>query len=140
MATLAALIAVAGLVGLYGCGKKSWPEPAILQERFEFQSLYGVREDTCLVVKVRLGGKYENMSRVLLEFSDTDVDCPQCPFHPSQEVELSADDGTLLVEDNVLTIRHCGLEPGKTYRWRVVGYNTHGELEPEVSPVRLTTP
>lgn len=135
-----ALLAVLLLPLLASCGKKGWPEPLILQERFEFGNLYGVREGDCLVVKARLEGKWENMTSVRLEFSDTDIDCPTCPFHPSQESLLAMDDPELSVEDEVLTIRHCGLDPSATYRWRLVGYNVHEELEPETSEVRLTTP
>ncbi|THB65135.1 MAG: hypothetical protein D6E12_13295 [Desulfovibrio sp.] len=133
------VLGVLVLVSL-GCGRKSWPEAQILAEEFGYKTIHAVREEGCLVIRTALDGKWQNMSRMLLEISDTDTDCPGCPFYPSQEVEVSTEAGNLMQEEEVLIIRLCGLNEGQTYRWRLVAYNVYDELGPVISEVRLTAP
>lgn len=115
-----------------GCGRKDWPEPMAEQERFDITDPTGQLADGCLEIRARLRGASGNLTRLILELQPTgeDAACPTCPFHAEQRVEVPLDAPNLEIDKRSLLLTHCGLEQGRAYRWRLVGYNAHPGIRP----------
>ncbi len=130
------------LFGVTGCGKKSWPEPNASQERYDFKDEKARIAHNCLEIKTKLAGNKDNISKIILELAetDTDTDCPTCPFHAEMRVEFPLSDPQLQIGRNSIALRYCSLDPEASYRWRLVGYNNYPGLGPVTSRVLMTRP
>ncbi len=130
------------LLGLVGCGKKSWPEPNADQERYDFKDEQARIAHNCLEIKAKLSGNKDNISKIILELAetDTDTDCPTCPFHPEMRVEFPLSDQQLQIGRNSVALRYCLIEAGASYRWRLVGYNSYPGLGAVTSRILITRP
>lgn len=119
-------------IGLLGCGRKDWPEPMAEQERFDITDPTGNLGDGCLEVRARLRGASGNLTRLVLELQPTgeDAACPTCPFHAEQRIEVPLDAPNLEISKRSLLLTHCGLERGRAYRWRLVGYSGYPGIKP----------
>jgi len=71
---------------------------------------------------------------------DVAEDCPGCPFHPTQQVEIDLKASNLKLREHSLLLKHCSVTAGKSYRWRLVGYNSYPGLAVVTSRVGLATP
>ncbi len=115
-----------------GCGRKNWPEPGAEQERFSFAAPTGNLVNGCLEVRARVQGKSENLSRLVLELarSGEGGDCPGCPFHAQERIEVPLDAPNLKLGKRSLLLTQCGLDPGAAYRWRLAGSNSYPGIAP----------
>lgn len=140
--TLFAMLALTLAAFSLGCGKKSWPEPQATGERFDFKNVQGVIKKGCLSVRAGIGGKGENLAKIVLELAETGTaaDCPTCPFTPTQRIEFPLTADGLKYTDKRLLVEHCGLNPDGMYRWRLVGYNAYPGIRPIVSAVIMSSP
>ncbi len=142
--TILGLVLMLGLMlpGLSGCGKKSWPEPNASQERYDFKSESAQIRHNCLNIKAKISGNKDNISKIILEITETDTptDCPTCPFHPEMRVEFPLSDPQLQINKGTLTLQYCSLEADASYRWRLVGYNSYPGLGAVTSRVIMTSP
>ena len=128
---------------LFGCGKKTWPEPKAVEERFSWESVDGRIENDCLVLRAEMGGNWGNLASVALEVVETDIqsECLGCPFQPSSQIELVPGSMEFPRVQQVLILRYCPdspLPPESRYRWRLVGKNSNQGLSDTVSPIGLT--
>lgn len=127
---------------LWGCGKKAWPEPEEGAQRFSWETVYGAREESCLVITARLSGNMDNLRDIILELAETatDTDCPGCPFHPREKVRYELSDPSIEIKGKRIILRHCGLDEDAIYRFRLVGNNVHDAFAPESSAVVFSEP
>ena len=130
------------LLGLTACGKKSWPEPNASQERFDFKDESAQIAHNCLEIKTKISGNKDNISKIILELTETDTatDCPTCPFHPELRVEFPLSDPQLKIGRKSISLRYCNIESGVSYRWRLVGYSSYPGLGAVASRVIMTRP
>lgn len=137
------LVSIAAtLLFAYGCGRKSWPEPMAELERFDFTKVTGYLENGCLKIRARISGKAENLKGFSVELarSGEGGDCPTCPFHAQQRIEVPLNAPNLKMDKRRLLLEQCGLEPGAAYRWRLVGYSSYPGLKPTETGVFYTEP
>lgn len=129
--TLLLALALLQLFAL-GCGRKDWPEPHAEQERFDITDPTGSLRDGCLEIRARLRGASGNLNKLALELQPTGqgAACPTCPFHAEQRIEVPLDAKNLKISKRSLLLTHCGLELGRAYRWRLLGYNSHPGIGP----------
>lgn len=143
--TLCVLILVCTLASLLfalGCGRKSWPEPMAELERFDFVNASGELDNGCLEIRSRIKGKTENLVGLVLELarSGEGGDCPTCPFHAQERLEIPLNAPNLKMDKRRLLLEQCGLEPGVAYRWRLVGINSYPGLAPTETRPYYTKP
>ena len=127
----------------FGCGKKTWPEPKAVEERFSWESVEGRMENDCLILRAELGGNWSNLATVALEIVETDVqsECLGCPFQPAGQIELAPGSPEFPRAGKVLVLHYCPDSPlprGSRYRWRLVGKNLRQGLSDTISPIELT--
>ena len=139
---LPALLLLAAAL-LFGCGKKTWPEPKAVEERYSWDSVEGSIENDCLVIRAEMGGNWGNLVTVALEIVETDVqsECLGCPFQPSSQIELAPGSPEFPRTGRILMLRYCPDSPlpqGSRYRWRLVGKNIIQGLSDTISPIGLT--
>lgn len=134
---LLALVAIAALTLLAGCGKKGWPMPSAPEDAFSFTRVTGTTTGTCLKVESRLAGAWRNLTAVHLELSWDD--CTECPFSPMAKREyVPGTDACTIDAQGRLTINACGLDSEKVYRWRLTARNIHRTLPDAQSEVMKT--
>ncbi len=127
----------------FGCGKKTWPEPKAVEERFSWEVVEGRIENDCLILRAEMGGNWGNLASVALEVVETDVqsECLGCPFQPSSQIELTPGSMEFPRVQQVLVLRYCPdspLPPESRYRWRLVGKNRNQGLSDTISSIGLT--
>ncbi len=137
---IALLAVVISSLAVSGCGKKSWPEPRSVKERFGWSSVQALREGACLKITARMSGQWGNLEEVALELSPTQEAgaCANCPFHPSQRVVLRPGDPGLSLDGPELALEYCQLNPEILYRYRLVGKNVYSGLADAHSTIQLT--
>jgi hypothetical protein len=117
-------------------GKKEWPEPQNIQESFTMQILCADRTDNCLSLQIVINGAVEKLYRASIQFEpigDDDGGCESCPFVPRDAEHYLRSEPNFILNDNVLTLKFCSLNPLKNYRFRVAG-----ESELSIIPIVYT--
>lgn len=127
----------------FGCGKKEWPEPKAVEERFSWESVTGRMEGDCLIIRAEMAGNWGNLATVTLELVETDVqsDCPGCPFQPSSRMELAPGANEFPRVGRILMLRYCPDSPlprGSRYRWRLTGQNALKGISDTTSLIQFT--
>lgn len=126
--TALVLVAVLALCALAaGCGKKAWPTPQDTEHTFSFAGLNSQNRGGCLVIEGRIEGAWKNVEAVYLEYGANE--CDGCPFVPERSVEYARGDANFFLEQGVLRVTRCGLEPDSAYRWRLTGVNVLGAIK-----------
>lgn len=132
------------LTGLVGCGKREWPSPVATEDRFRWRSVQVMRSQACVIVNMEASGAWQNISQVnvLLEPVGTGPDdgCASCPFSPRLTRSFVQGDAGYRRDLNRLVLTVCDLEPNKTYRLQVVGYNIFPTLGTVLSELMLAAP
>mgnify|MGYP000060266549 CR=1 FL=1 len=126
--------------GLWGCGKKDWPEPRLHEDRFQWTQLQHQRYDHCLDVRALLDGAASNLRFVTLEWMEMEngEDCPDCPFTATGRARLDDATAEFKRQNGVIRIVYCGWEPNVSYRWRLVGGNKYVGLGTTISEVQFS--
>ncbi|MDD3313662.1 hypothetical protein [Pseudodesulfovibrio sp.] len=110
-----------------GCalGKKEWPEPQLREDNFSLKLAAAEKRDGCLLLDVMVAGAKERLYRVSIEYEavgDAEGEgCIGCPFVPRNAKHITRDSAEFKLEGRRLSISLCGLDPYKTYRFRVTG-------------------
>ncbi len=125
---LAACLAALVLSASLGCGKKTWPAPKAVKERFHIVHVDGEYRRGCLHAQARLDGKWENLSELILEISDPESECPGCPFSPAMRISFTSGSPQLSREEEHIELVYCGRQPEPPYRFRLVGKNIYDIL------------
>ena len=121
---------------LAGCGKKSWPSPRAEEDRFTISQLTAERQGNCLNMQLRLSGNHQNLRGLVLELEGREEPCPGCPFTPTDTIRLSLSSPTVSRDGPRFSITWCGLQPERTYRWRLSAVNVYPSIPDERSNVR----
>ncbi|MBG0789962.1 MAG: hypothetical protein H0S80_05615 [Desulfovibrionaceae bacterium] len=110
-----------------GCamGKKEWPSVQQSEDRFTLKLVEGVRRDNCLLLDVAVNGAANRLWRVSIQYEAVGTEegqgCSGCPFVPREAKEFTRERRDFNLQDSILKLSLCGLEPGVEYRFRVVG-------------------
>ena len=110
-----------------GCalGKKEWPNPQQSEDAFTLEVLVAERTDDCLLLKLAVSGDVERLYRASIEYEvvgDGEGEgCQGCPFVPRGAKHVARSNSEFDLKGNTLTLNLCGLDPQKTYRFRVSG-------------------
>jgi hypothetical protein len=135
---LVALATLAALALLAGCGKKTWPEPAAIEDSFSFVRPQSRLSSGCLMIDTPVAGAWRNLRAVHLELAWDD--CQGCPFRPVEIREFVPGDAFSTLIEGRLALTACGLDPAKAYRWRLTGKSIHKTLRDVRTEVMTTTP
>lgn len=137
-------ILVAFLMTATGCGVKIWPAPKKSDDFYSFASIEGRRVGECLKVVVRVDGAYKNVDTLSLQFqadgSGPGEGCPTCPFFPAIRKDFVPGSEGIQSDGPTFVFSECGLDPAKSYRWRVVGRNVYDTLGVVISNVYTAAP
>lgn len=132
------------LLATAGCGVKMWPAPSESEDSFTLSSVEGRRVGECLKVIVKVDGAYTNVDNLSLQFqaegSGPGEGCPTCPFFPAIRKEFTPGSEGIQSEGSTFVFSECGLDPAKSYRWRVVGRNVYDALGVVISDVYTAAP
>ncbi len=132
------------LLGATGCGVKIWPAPTKSDDIFTFASVEGRRVGECLKVVVRVDGAHQNVDNLSLQFqadgSGPGEGCPTCPFFPAIRKEFVPGSEGIQSDGPTFVFSECGLDPAKSYRWRVVARNVYDTLGVVISDVYTAAP
>lgn len=127
-----------------GCGVKVWPSPNKREDSFSFKSVNGTRSGGCLTVMVKVSGANQNIADLSLQYQaegdGPGEGCPTCPFFPANHQEFIPGTDGMQSNGTVYTFSSCGLNPKKSYSWRVVGHNVFDTLGIVVSDVFTAVP
>ena len=109
-----------------GCalGKKEWPEPQESEDRFALEIAAADRQEACILLDVMVTGAVERLYRASIEYETVGDElggCPGCPFVPRHAKHITRDSAEFKLDGRRLSISLCGLDPTKTYRFRVAG-------------------
>jgi hypothetical protein len=135
---LVMLAALVALTLLAGCGKKAWPEPSAPEDAFSFVRTQGRLSSGCLMIETRVAGAWRNLSAVHLELAWDD--CEGCPFRVMETREFVPGDAFSTIVEGRLALTACGLDPAKSYRWRLRGKSIHKTLRDVRTEVMTTAP
>ncbi len=111
----------------FGCalGKKEWPNPQASEDAFALELVVAERQEDCLLLEIVVTGAVERLYRASIEYEvvgDGDGDgCEGCPFVPRFAKHIARDHSEFNLKANHLKLSLCGLDPQKTYRFRVTG-------------------
>ncbi len=137
-------ILAAFLLTATGCGVKIWPAPQKSDDLFTFTSVEGRRVGECLKVVVKVDGAYKNVDNLSLQFqadgSGPGEGCPTCPFFPAIRKDFVPGSEGIQSDGPTFVFSQCGLDPAKSYRWRVVGRNVYDSLGVVISDVYTAVP
>lgn len=132
------------LLASTGCGVKVWPAPQKSDDLFTFASVEGRRVGECLKVVVKVDGSYQNVDNLSLQFqadgSGPGEGCPTCPFFPAIRKEFVPGSEGIQSDGPTFVFSECGLDPSKSYRWRVVARNVYDTLGVVISDVYTAAP
>ncbi|WP_419787911.1 hypothetical protein [Pseudodesulfovibrio sp.] len=123
------VLAVLAALFLFGCalGKKEWPEPQKREDTFSLKLAGAEKKDGCLFLDIMVTGAKERLYRASIQYEavgDGDGEgCVGCPFVPRAVKHITRDSSEFKLEGHRLSISLCGLDPYKTYRFRVAGQN-----------------
>lgn len=126
--------------GLWGCGKKGWPQPRLEEDRFQWAQIQHQRYDHCLDVRALLDGAARNLRSVTLEWMELENAEAGSgkTFAPTERVRLDDSSPEFKRQDRVIRILFCGWKADASYAWRLVGTNRHVALESVPSPVQFS--
>ncbi|MDP3426163.1 MAG: hypothetical protein Q8S17_02130 [Humidesulfovibrio sp.] len=143
-AVVLAVIALAALLCLGACGKREWPIPVSSQDKFRWRSVDIQRNQGCIILNCELSGNWENVDtvKVLLESvgEGPDDGCASCPFTPRRTIAFNSGDAAMRKDMNRIALTACGLDPGKTYRVQLIGFNAFARIAPVASELMLSAP
>lgn len=125
---------VVGLL-LPACGKKSWPVPQKAEDRFAFENVQGSSDGGCLRATFNVSGGSQYLTGLALLVEQPDTACDKCPFRATERIDLSLTDPRVRLYPDAVAINHCGLDPSKRYRFRLVGSSSLRAMPLVSSPV-----
>lgn len=135
---------VVTLLAVNGCGVKMWPSPQNNEDTFSFASVTGRRTGECLKVVVKVNGAFKNIDNFSLQFqadgNGPGEGCPTCPFFPAIRKQFTPGSEGIQSDGSTFVFSQCGLDPEKSYRYRVVGRNAYEALGVVISDVYIVTP
>lgn len=135
-----ALLVILICIFTLSCGKKQWPTPKIVEDKFSWERVKTTRKGECLFVECQLEGKFKNLASVSLQIQPMDVGCPDCPFTPSHIENYDHSYKSMRQVGPYVRVVYCGMDPGQSYRIRLAGQNKHKALGESISLVYITTP
>ncbi|HAS88506.1 MAG TPA: hypothetical protein DCS48_04270 [Desulfovibrio sp.] len=132
------------LLATAGCGVKMWPAPTQSEDLYTFTFVEGRRVGGCLKVVVKVDGAFKNVDNLSLQFqadgSGPGEGCPTCPFFPAIRRDFTPGSEGIQSDGSTFVFSECGLDPSKSYRWRVVGRNVYDALGVVISDVYTALP
>ncbi|WP_320169794.1 hypothetical protein [Maridesulfovibrio sp.] len=132
------------LLAVSGCGVSIWPSPRKSDDVFSFVSVEGKRVGECIKVIVKVDGAYQNVENLSLQFqadgSGPGEGCPSCPFFPAIRKDFVPGSEGIQSDGPTFVFSECGLDPSKSYRWRVVARNAYDALGVVISDVYTAIP
>jgi hypothetical protein len=141
---LGAALMLTALLSLSACGKREWPIPVASEDKFRWRSIEIQRNQGCIILNCELSGNWENIDTVdiLLEpvGDGPDDGCASCPFTPRQTIIFNPGAAGMRKDLNRIVLTACELDPKKTYRIQVVGFNAFARLAPVASELVLSAP
>ena len=143
---IAATLLLFALSVLAGCalGRKEWPEAARSEDRFTLKLMEGERVDDCLLLQVAVQGAVERLWRASVLYESVGdgegQGCVGCPFVPRAARHFMRGQDGFDLQDNVLRLSLCGLEPGVEYRFRVSGKSEIPNMALQYTDVYMAEP
>lgn len=120
------------------CGKKEWPQPVASEELIQINHIEARRDQGCVLVNAKLGGRLANLEYFLLEIEQDG--CPTCPFTPSITRKFFPYSPGLYRKENSFIFTVCEPLPGKTLRIRLKADNTYQIIAPALSEIITLEP
>ena len=138
------LLAVLAVLCLAACAKREWPIPVASEDKFRWRSVEVQRNQGCIILNCELSGNWENVDtvKVLLEpvGDGPDDGCAKCPFSPRTTLAFDSGSAGMRKDMNRIAITACGLDPAKTYRLQLIGFNAFARIAPVASELVLSAP
>lgn len=131
---------VIALLALGGCAHKIWPEAQATEDRFSLAEVDGGRDGACLTVEARIKGAVSRLSHLSILLDEVTEGCPDCPFVPDRMEDYYPGGQDMRLTGDYARMEYCELDPGGSYKWRLVGHNRFPSIRPVVSDVSTTTP
>ena len=132
------------LFALAACGKREWPSPISSEDKFRWRTVQAMRSKACIILNMEAGGAWQNIDtvKVMLEpIGEGPGDgCEKCPFSPRLVRTFTPGDAAYRRDMNRIVLTICDLDPGKTYRVQVVGFNIFPSLDTVLSELMLVAP
>jgi len=131
---------------LCGCalGRKDWPSPQKGEDRFSLKLMDGIRQDECIMMNIAVKGASDNLWRATVQYEAVGTDegqgCAGCPFVPRDVIHFTRESSGFVMQNNVLRLNLCGLNPGVEYRFRVVGKSELPSMPLENTDVYVAAP
>lgn len=139
-----AALVLAALLCVAACGKREWPIPVASEDKFRWRSVDVQRNQGCIILNCELSGNWENIDtvKVLLEsVGDAPGDgCASCPFTPRSTLVFNPGAAGMRKDMNRIVLTACDLDPRKTYRIQIIGFNAFARLAPVASELVLSAP
>lgn len=139
----ALLLLIFGL-SLFACGKREWPTPIASEDKFRWRSAQAMRAQGCVILNLESSGAWQNIEalNVMLEpVGDGPGDgCLSCPFSPRTTRRFVQGSAGYRSEMNRIVLTVCDLDPKKTYRVQVVGFNIFPSLGTVLTDLMLAAP
>ena len=139
-----ATLMLAAVLCLSACGKREWPVPVSSEDKFRWRSVEVQRNQACLILNCELSGNWENIDtvKVLLEpvGDGPDDGCTSCPFTPRKTLTFTSGAAGMRQDMNRIVLTACDLDPQKTYRVQLVGFNAFARIAPVASELVLSAP
>jgi hypothetical protein len=126
------------LLAAAACGKKEWPQPVASEELIQINHIEARRDQGCVLVNAKLGGRLANLEYFLLEIEQDG--CPTCPFTPSITRKFFPYSPGLYRKENSFIFTVCEPLPGKTLRIRLKADNTYQIIAPALSEIITLEP
>ena len=137
-------LVLASVLCLVACGKREWPIPVASEDKFRWRSVEVQRNQGCLILNCELSGNWENIDtvKVLVEpvGDGPDDGCTSCPFTPRKTLVFNPGTAGMRKDMNRIVLTACDLDPQKTYRIQLVGFNAFARLAPVASELVLSAP
>lgn len=140
------LLFAVGLALLSGCalGRKDWPSATESEDRFSLRVVEGVRQDNCLLLTVTVKGASNRLLRASILYESVGdgegQGCSGCPFVPREAVHFTRGQDGFDLQNGILSLSLCGLNPGVEYRFRVSGKNELPSMPMTYSEVWTSAP
>lgn len=135
---------LAALLCLSACGKREWPIPVASEDKFRWRSVLVQRNQGCIILNCELAGNWANVDtvKVLVESigDGPDDGCATCPFTPRKTLVFNPGAAGMRRDMNRMALTACDLDPQKTYRIQVIGFNSFARIPPVTSELVLSAP
>lgn len=129
---------------LFGCalGKKEWPSAQKSEDAFKLELIIGDRQENCLLLELEVLGAVDRLHRASIQYEKVGENdgCIGCPFVPREAVHFTRNSNDFRLNNNMLSLSLCSLDPNSEYRFRVVGKSELPNSPLVYTDVYVTTP